>query len=93
MTVDVQKESHIASLVLRCDPARMVEMSSVMRQLPQTEIALQDVSGKIVLVIETDQESAIAETLTRLQLMDGVASAALVYHHTFHDEEEEGPVR
>jgi periplasmic nitrate reductase NapD len=82
-------ETHIASLVLRCDPARMAEVMPGLRVLPQTEIALEDASGKLVLLMETRREAAIAETLTTLQLMDGVASAALVYHHTLNDDEEE----
>lgn len=80
-------ETHIASLVLRCAPAQMAGLLPQLRDLPQTEIAIQE-AGKLVLVMETDRETAIAETLTRLQLMDGVASAALVYHHTLNDEEE-----
>lgn len=88
MTGKVQTETHIASLVLRCAPAQMADVLSALRKIPQAEIALQDAGGKVVLVMETDREAAIAETLTHLQLMDGVASAALVYHHNFHDEEE-----
>ena len=83
-------ETHIASLVLRCAPARMAGLMAQLRDLPQTEIALHE-AGKLVLVMETDRETAIAETLTRLQLMDGVASAALVYHHTLNDEEGAAP--
>lgn len=86
-------ERHIASLVLRCDPARIDGLLPRLRAVPQSEIALSDPSGKIVLVVETDRETAIAETLTRLQLMDGVASAALVYHHNFRSDEEEGAAR
>lgn len=82
------EEIHIASLVLRCAPARMASVLQRLQDLPQTEIAMQDVSGKIVLLMETAHETAIAETLTQLQLMDGVASAALVYHHNFRPEEE-----
>ena len=81
-------ETHIASLVLRCDPARMGDVLAGLRALPQAEIALRDDTGKVVLVMETRREAAIAETLTTLQLTDGVASAALVYHHNFRDEEE-----
>lgn len=83
-------ETHIASLVLRCAPAQMAGLMAQLRDLPQTEIALHE-AGKLVLVMETDCETAIAETLTRLQLMDGVASAALVYHHTLNDEEGAAP--
>lgn len=80
-------EIHIASLVLRCDPARQAGLVPMLRALPQTEIAIEE-AGKIVLVMETEDESALAGTLTRLQLTEGVASAALVYHHTLSDVEE-----
>ena len=86
-------ETHIASLILRCDPARLDAVRAGLRALPQTETALADPTGKLVLLMETDREAAIAETLTTLQLMEGVASAALVYHHTLTDDEEEGTAR
>lgn len=81
-------ETHIASLVLRCDPAALAGVLGRLAALPQTEIALQDPSGKVVLLMETSSQSAIADTLTRLQLMDGVASAALVYHHNIRPQDE-----
>jgi nitrate reductase NapD len=80
---------HIASLVVRADPARLAAVLPRLRAFPDTEIALEDPSGKIVLVIETEHETAIAETLTRIQLMEGVASAALVYHHNIQPDESE----
>ena len=80
-------ELHIASLVVRIDPARMAEVLPRLKALPQIEVALHDPSGKLVLMMETTDEAAIAETLTRLQLMDGVASAALVYHHNLEPDE------
>ncbi|MFZ0098617.1 MAG: chaperone NapD [Gemmobacter sp.] len=82
-------ELHIASLVVRIDPARMAEVLPRLNALPQIEVALLDPSGKLVLMMETTDEAAIAETLTRLQLMDGVASAALVYHHNLEPDEAE----
>ncbi|GGW34745.1 hypothetical protein GCM10011452_23970 [Gemmobacter lanyuensis] len=81
------QELHIASLVLRSDPAQLAAVLAGLDALP-VEIAAQDASGKVILLMETEQEAAIAETVTRLQLMDGVASAALVYHHTIHPDEE-----
>jgi nitrate reductase NapD len=82
-------ELHIASLVVRTDPARMAGVLPHLRAIPHVEIALQDPSGKIVVVMETADETAIAATLTRIQLMEGVASAALVYHHNLQPDEAE----
>lgn len=86
-------ETHIASLVLRCDPAQLAAVLPRLTGIPQAEVALADPSGKVLLLVETDRETVVAETLTRLQLMDGVASAALVYHHNFRSDEEEGAAR
>jgi nitrate reductase NapD len=37
--------------------------------------------GKLVVTLETATEAEILERLSAIQLMEGVLSAALVYHH------------
>ncbi|MDW4498495.1 chaperone NapD [Sulfitobacter sp. D35] len=71
---------HISSLVLRCHPARLEAVQTAVLQIANTEIAIADRGGRIVVTMETDGEGEIADALTRMQLMDGVANAALVFH-------------
>jgi nitrate reductase NapD len=54
--------------------------------MPGAEVPLADPGGKMVVTLETETQSAVAEALTRISLLDGVMSAALVFHHVDEDE-------
>lgn len=73
---------HISSLVVRADPRQMPEVLAELATIAAAEVALQDPSGKIVVLIEADTEDQIGSLLTRIQVLPGVASAALVFHHS-----------
>lgn len=71
---------HISSALVRAAPDRMAQVIAEIGKIPNSEIALQDASGKIIVTLETHSEAEIVDSLTQLQLLDGVASAALIYH-------------
>lgn len=71
---------HISSLLVRSHPDRMQGVADHIARMPHAEVSMTDPSGKIVVVFETDSDRAIADGLTQIQLLDGVASAALVFH-------------
>ncbi|MBK0326722.1 chaperone NapD [Rhodobacteraceae bacterium F11138] len=71
---------HISSLLVRCDPCHTDRVSQMIGTIDIAEVALNDSSGKLVVLLETDSDAAIADVLTRIQLLDGVTSAAMVYH-------------
>lgn len=73
---------HISSLLIRANPDRMAQVIAEIEKIPNSEIPLQDANGKIIVTLETTSESEIVSSLTDLQLLDGVASAALIYHQT-----------
>ncbi len=90
MTTPLSPELHIASFALRCDPARMAGLLAQLRQIPGAEIGAQDAdSGKIVVVMEAPDEGVITRTLSDIQLMPGMASAALVYQHILNTDERD----
>ncbi|MVO14274.1 chaperone NapD [Parasedimentitalea huanghaiensis] len=71
---------HISSLLIRADPALMHYVLEEIAKVPNAEVPLSDASGKIIVTLETPSESEIVDSLTNLQLLDGVVSAALIYH-------------
>lgn len=73
---------HISSLVVTADPARLDMVKASISALDIAEIAIADPSGKLVVTLDTPDEAALAQGLTDIQLMPGVASAALCYHHS-----------
>ncbi|QDY68648.1 chaperone NapD [Qingshengfaniella alkalisoli] len=81
---------HISSLLVRCRPDRIDMVINAICRIPSAEIALQDRSGKIVITLETSSEGEVADAMTRIQLLDGVASAALVFHQMDDPPDNQG---
>jgi nitrate reductase NapD len=71
---------HISSLLIRANPADLDRVQAEILKLPNSEIPLCDDSGKIIVTLETSSESEIVDSLTTVQLIDGVVSAAMIYH-------------
>lgn len=71
---------HISSLLLRAEPEMLGAVLNEINLVPNAEVPISDESGKIIVTLETSSESAIIDALTKLQLIDGVVSASLVYH-------------
>ena len=72
---------HISSLLVTALPQRVPAVVAEITALPIAEVAHADETGKIIVTLETPDESAIVDALTDIQLFEGVISAALVYHH------------
>lgn len=73
-------ELHIASLLVHVRPGRLGAVRAALSGTEGVEIhAEQD--GKLVVVVEGPHEGWIADRMTEMQLMDGVLSAVLVFHH------------
>ena len=77
---DLDQENHISSLIVLCRPAAFEAISTWLEENPQTELSGSDPSGKLVVVLETKNESGILEVIDQLQALEGVINASLVYH-------------
>ncbi|EDZ45889.1 chaperone NapD [Leisingera daeponensis] len=83
----MNNELHISSLLVRSNPARMAAVLDTIKSMPNAEISQTDPSGKIIVLFEADSDRAIGDALAKIQLLDGVASAALVFHQTCDAQE------
>ncbi|UWQ53622.1 chaperone NapD [Leisingera caerulea] len=81
------EELHISSLLVRSNPEQMEAVLAEIKSMPRAEIPQTDPSGKIVVLFEADSDRAIGDALAKIQLLDGVASAALVFHQTCDAQE------
>jgi periplasmic nitrate reductase NapD len=81
----VPETLHISSLLLRADPAKMTAVCRHIETIPGGAVALTDPTGKVIVTLETGCEKKIVEHMNTLSLIDGVVSAALVYHETLHE--------
>ena len=72
---------HISSLLVTAKPALAQGVVSEIAAMLIAEVAYSDEFGKIIVALETDDEGEIVGALTDIQLITGVVSAALVFHH------------
>lgn len=76
---------HISSLIVQIQPrnidalqAQCLEYASVEARV---EIAAADPAGKVVVLLETPSRRHIVDFIDWLQLLEGVLSVSMVYHH------------
>ena len=81
MTVDQQQPFHISSFVVRCLPGNLQQVMTAVGALPGVEIHGNDPRGKFVALLELESENALIETITTIELMQGVINTSMVYHH------------
>ena len=83
--------SHISSLLLRARPERIDDVVRAIGALPAAEVHATDPAGRIIVTLETESEAVIVDAMNRIHTIDGVVSAALVYHEI--DTEPDGKTR
>ncbi|WP_292292392.1 chaperone NapD [Marivita sp.] len=74
------REVHIASMIVHARPERLTEVSRKISEMG-LEIHQTNPDGKLIVTQETHSTGALGETLTALQLLDGVLAATMVFHH------------
>lgn len=72
--------SHIASLVIQADATRLSDLFDRLVTIDGVEVHASDPCGKLVVTIESDCASGIADVLNRIRELRWVFSANLVYH-------------
>ena len=75
------EEIHISSLVVHSRPEQAQAVAGRLRTLEGVDIHGGVEQGKLVVTLETKSEGEIVERLNRIQTLDGVLAANLVFHH------------
>jgi periplasmic nitrate reductase NapD len=82
-------ETHVSSLVVHVRHENLAQVRAALAGMPGIEIHAEG-GGKLVVTLETTSEGDIVARLNEISLLDGVLSAALVFHHF---EPAESPTR
>lgn len=77
---------HVASVMAQARPDAMVAIKAWLATLPGVEIHAENAQGKLVLVVETENERNILKLLDEFAVQPGALSAALVYHEILTGE-------
>ncbi len=80
---------NISSVIVHAKPARLSSVRSTLEQIPGVEIHAATDDGKLVITIETESDGETASTFDRINVMDGVMSAAMVFHQFESDPHKE----
>ena len=77
----MNEEVHISSIVVQGNPVQVDTIAAMIGELPRAEISLSTGQGKLIVLLETNNEAEITEQVAFISAIEGVLSAALVYHH------------
>ena len=80
---------NISSIIVHAKPDALSSVRGSLEQIPGVEIHAATDDGKLVVTIETETDGETAGTFDRINTMDGVMSAAMVFHQFESDPERE----
>ncbi|SAK96025.1 assembly protein for periplasmic nitrate reductase [Caballeronia calidae] len=81
---DTSCEFHIAGVVVYARIEALQRVADALAALPGAQVHGSSAEGRIVLTLESDRSSCVAEQLQAVQSIPGVVSTALVYQHHEH---------
>lgn len=84
----MQETLHIASLLVHARPELFAQVKANLRLLSDLELHHESPLGKLVVVIEAENESQILKRIDQISNLPGVLNAALVYHEILSPEGE-----
>jgi len=77
----MSKELHISSLLIHVRPQGLQPLLDALQDRAGVEVFAQEPSGKLVLVLETEHERDIVETIDFIEQQRGVLAVSMSYHH------------
>lgn len=77
---------HIASFVVAVKPECLQQAKNALTTLRGVEVAQEDRSGKLIVLIETDSDAGVAKFIDTAHQLTGVVAVSFVYHQ--RDSEE-----
>ncbi len=83
-------EVHISSLVVHVKPPYLNIIKQQIERLAGAEIYGESAEGKLVVVIETQNQGYITDVIEVINQLEHVLSTALVFHQIERDLEEDG---
>jgi len=72
---------NICGVLVHARPDKAGAIEAQLAELPGVEVYASSDSGRIVVTVEDVQASMAGDTLVRINNLDGVLSASIVYHH------------
>ncbi|MDP1524651.1 MAG: chaperone NapD [Rhodocyclaceae bacterium] len=80
---------NISSVIVIPGPDRAQSVVASLNALHCVEVAAVSPEGKIIALLETEDDRETIQLYEQISLMDGVMSASMVYHHKETEPEAE----
>ncbi len=80
---------NISSAIVHARPGELSIVQAGLATLAGVEVHGVSPEGKLIVTIETEDEGSNADTYQRIGQLDGVMSAAMVYHQTESEPDKE----
>ncbi|GMM90530.1 chaperone NapD [Vibrio fortis] len=81
-------EVHISSLVVHVSPEHLSEIKAEIEKFDNAEIYGDSPDGKIIVVLETENQGFVTDTIEAINNIQNVLGTALVYHQVETDLDE-----
>ncbi|OAN13911.1 nitrate reductase [Photobacterium jeanii] len=78
------EEVHISSLVVHVKPESLSDVKAQILEMPNTEIHGESEEGKIIVVLETENQGYVTDTIDKINNLNNVLTTFLVYHQIEH---------
>ncbi|WP_117233905.1 chaperone NapD [Vibrio maerlii] len=82
-------EVHISSLVVHVTPEHMAEVKAQIETYDNAEIYGDSPEGKIIVVLETENQGFVTDTIDAINNIPNVLNTALVFHQIETDLDDE----
>lgn len=82
-------EVHISSLVVHAVPEHLAQIKQQVTAFAGAEIYGESAAGKLVVVIETQNQGYITDTIETINQLEHVLSVALVFHQIEYEQDDE----
>jgi periplasmic nitrate reductase NapD len=79
---------NISGILVHAAPAKYDKVREALLALPDIEIPLENEDGRMVVIIDELGSQPSGESLMKIQGIDGVLSANLVYQHIEEEDEK-----
>lgn len=80
---------NVSSAIVNARPGDAGRVRAGLAALPGVEIHAESPEGRLIVTIESDDEASNVATYERISQLEGVLSAAMVYHQTESDPDSE----
>jgi nitrate reductase NapD len=80
---------NITGVIVRAWPEHLAAVQAQLRDQPGVEIHAVTADGRLVVTVEDANDRQLADRIMNFNDMQGVLSAAMIYHH--YDSDQETP--